>query len=117
VQSTTRDALLATGCVGALSAALGLTASLSLLARPVVVAVGVTAGLAVEALFVADTPAAELWERPAVQAASVVALVGGAGLAVWAGGPWAVAVVWWGLATYFLLLALLVAGVWNPKPA
>ncbi|QPV63614.1 hypothetical protein I7X12_02990 [Halosimplex litoreum] len=117
MQSTTRDALLATGCVCALSAALGLTASLSLLARPAVAVMGVTAGLAVEALFVAETPVVELWERPVVQVGSAVALVGGAGLAVWVGGPWAVAVAWWGLVTYFFLLALVVAGVWGEDSA
>ena len=117
MQSTTRDAILAATSAGALLAVLAVTASLSALARPAVVATGVGAALAVEALFVADTPAAELWERPAVQAGSATALVVGAGLAVWALGPWVVAAVCWGLATYFGLLGLLLAGVWGADPA
>ncbi|QLH82929.1 hypothetical protein [Halosimplex pelagicum] len=114
MQSTTRDAILAAASGGALLAVLAVTASLSLLGRPAVAAAGVCAALAVEALFVADTPAAELWERPAVQVGSATALVGGAGVAVWALGPWVVAAACWGLATYFGLLALLLAGVWSP---
>ncbi|ELZ22337.1 hypothetical protein C475_17533 [Halosimplex carlsbadense 2-9-1] len=117
MQSTTRDALLATGSAGALSAALSLTESLSLLARPAVAAAGIAAALAVESLFVAETPATELWERPAVQVGSAVALVGGAVVALLAGGPWVVAAACWGLATYFLLLALVLAGVWSPGSA
>jgi len=114
VQSTTRDATLAAVSAGALLAVLAVTAPLSTLARPAVAATGIAAALAVEALFVADTPAAELWERPAVQVGSAVALVGGGVVGVAATGPWVVAAACWGLATYFVLLGLLVTGVWAP---
>ncbi|WP_436910107.1 hypothetical protein [Halosimplex marinum] len=117
MQSTTRDALLAAASAALLLAVLAVAESLSLLARPAVAVVGATAALAVEALFVADTPAADLWTRPGVQVGSALALVAGAGLAVWAAGAWLVAAACWGLATYFCLLALLVAGVWEPEPA
>lgn len=117
MQSTTRDAILAATSAGALLVVLAVTASLSTLAQPAVVATGVGAALAVEALFVADTPAAELWERTAVQAGSATALVVGAGLAVWVLGPWVAAAACWGVATYFALLALLLAGVWGANTA
>ncbi|QLH77792.1 hypothetical protein HZS55_10975 [Halosimplex rubrum] len=113
MQSTTRDALLATVSGGALLAVLAVTESLSPLGRPAVAVAGVGAALAVEALFVADTPVAELWVRPSVQVGSAAALLAGAGLATWALGPWVVAAACWGLATYFVLLALLLAGVWG----
>ncbi|WP_436930378.1 hypothetical protein [Halosimplex halobium] len=117
MQSTTRDALLAAASAAVLLAVLAATGSLPLLTRPAAVATGIGAALAVEALFVADTPATDLWERPAVQVGSALALVAGAALAVWTAGAWLVAAACWGLATYFVLLALLVAGVWEPKPA
>jgi hypothetical protein len=117
VQSTTRDALLAAVSAAVLLAVLAVAESLSLLARPAVAAVGVAAALAVEALFVADTPAADLWTRPGVRFRSALALVAGTALAAWTAGAWLVAAACWGLATYFCLLALLVAGVWEPEPA
>ncbi|WP_123533242.1 hypothetical protein [Halosimplex salinum] len=110
----TRDALLATASGGALLASLAITESLSLLGRPAVAVAGVAAALAVETLFVADTPAAELWERAPVRTASVLLIVGAGALAVRAGGLWLVAAACWGLATYFVLLGLLVTGLWRP---
>jgi len=115
VQSTTRDAVLAATIAGALLAVLGVTESLSTLTRPTVAAAGIATALGVEALFVADTPAAELWEHLAVQVGSAVALVGGGGVALLVVGPTVVAAACWGLTTYFGLLALLLAGVWGPE--
>ncbi len=109
-----RDASLAAASGVALLAVLAVTESLSLLAEPRSAAAGVAAALAVEALFVAETPAGDLWERPVVQIGSLVALVAGGAVAVAVDGHWLVAAACWGLATYFVLLALLVAGVWNP---
>lgn len=117
MQSTTRDALLAATSGAVLLATLAVTGSLSTLARPAVAAAGVAAALAVEALFVADTPAAELWERRVVQVGSALALVGSAGVALLVAGPRVVAAACWGLATYFVLLALLLAGVWGADSA
>ncbi|MFC7139021.1 hypothetical protein ACFQMA_04110 [Halosimplex aquaticum] len=112
--SVARDALLAVVCGVALLTLLAVTESLSLLVRPGSAAAGIAAALAVEALFVADTPAGDLWERPAVQAGSVVALAAGGVVAVAVGGRWFVAAACWGVATYFVLLALVLTGVWNP---
>ncbi|WP_459191985.1 hypothetical protein [Halosimplex sp. J119] len=109
-----RDATLAAASGAAMVAVLAVTESLSLLTRPTSAATGVGAALVVEALFVADTPAGELWKRRKVRIGSAVALVVGAGVAVAAGGLWLVAAACWGLATYFVLLALLVAGIWDP---
>jgi len=115
VQPTTRDALLAGASGTALLALLTLTASLSLLARPETAAAGVGAALLVEALFVADTRAVELWERRSVRLVSVAVLVAGSILAAGVAGQWLVAATCWGLATYFVLLGLLVSGVWDPS--
>ena len=114
MDSTARDATLAAASAVSLVAALAVTDSVSLLLRPLSVGVGVTAALAVEALFVADTPAGDLWGRPTVQVGSAVALVAAGALAVAAGAVWLVAAACWGLATYFFLLALLLTGVWAP---
>ncbi|WP_415381202.1 hypothetical protein [Halosimplex sp. TS25] len=112
--SAARDALLAAVSGAVLLAALAAAESLSLLVRPGSAAAGITAALAVEALFVVETPAGDLWERPAVRIGSVVALAGGGIAAVALGGPWVVAAACWGLATYFALLALVLTDVWNP---
>ncbi|WP_135364051.1 hypothetical protein [Halosimplex halophilum] len=117
MQSTTRDALLAAASAAVLLVVLAATGSLSVLTRPGAAATGVVTALAVEALFVADTTVAYLWERPAVQVGSALALVVGGVLAVWTADPWLVAAACWGLATYFVLLALLVAGVWESASA
>jgi hypothetical protein len=115
VNPTTRDVLLAGTSGAVLLALLTVTASLSLLARPETAAVGVGVALLVEALFVVDTPAVELWERRSVRLVSAAALIGGAVLAVATAGRWLVAAACWGLAAYFALLALLVSGVWDPS--
>ncbi|MFB6139796.1 MAG: hypothetical protein ABEJ26_05110 [Halosimplex sp.] len=109
-----RDAALATLCGAALVAALAISGSLSALFEPASAAAGVAVALAVEALFVFDTPASDLWERPAVRVGSAVALATGGALALAAGGPRVVAALCWGLGTYFALLALLLAGIWTP---
>jgi hypothetical protein len=57
----------------------------------------------------------QLWYRPSVQALAVVAVfVGGVVLATLT-GPWVFGAVLGGLATYFLLLALVLTGV-VPEP-
>lgn len=107
-----RDAALA-GCCGAvLVAVLLVTGGTATLARPGAVLAGVFGALVVEAAFLADTPAAELWARPPVQVGAALALVGGAVGTAAVLGPVVVAVACWGLVTYFALLALTLAGYW-----
>ena len=110
-----RDASLALLCGVVLIGGLVRFDSLSLLTDPTALVVGVAGALVVKAAFVAGTPAGRLWERRAVQAGAVGALLAGAALVAWMAGPWILAAVCWGLATYFVLLAMVVTGVWNPE--
>ncbi|MGB9952442.1 hypothetical protein ACOZ4F_08580 [Haloarcula marismortui] len=101
-----RDAVFALLCGLVLLAYLRWTAAVETLQSGVAVVVGVAGALGVEALFLLDTPAASLWERRGVRTASAVALlVCAAGLAVLL-GPVVVAAACWGLATYFVVLAV-----------
>jgi hypothetical protein len=105
VQPHLRDGLLAvvvgSGCLAALVA----IDALGSLGRPVPALVGVGGALAIETLFLTGTPAADLWERPAIQAAGVVATLGGGLAAAWLLGPWLLAAICWGIATFFAVLA------------
>jgi hypothetical protein len=82
------------------------------LADPVAAVVGVVGALAIEALFLAETPAAALWERSYVRTVAIFALLFGAVAAAYLVGPVLVGAAVWGLATYFVLLVLAVTGVW-----
>lgn len=106
-----RDAVLAAASGAVLLGALAVAGSLASLADPGAAVAGVVAALAVEWLFVAETPAGTLWERRRVRAASVAALLGGSAALAWVTGPWILAAACWGVATYFALLALVLAGV------
>ncbi len=107
-----RDAALAACCTFVLGGVLAVGNWSWTLVEPVSVVVGVGGALAVEALFVADTPAAKLWEQPYVRSACVFALLFGAVGVASLAGPVLVGAAVWGLATYFVLLALALAGVW-----
>jgi hypothetical protein len=101
-----RDAAFALLCGLALLAYLRWTAAVGTLRSGTAVAVGVAGALGVEALFVLDTPAASLWERRGVRTAAAVALLACAGGLAVLLGPVAVAAACWGLATYFVVLAV-----------
>ena len=115
MKPTTRDALLASASGVVPLAVLAVTESLSLLGRVDAAVAGVGLALFVEALFVAGTRAVELWERRAVRLTVLAVLVVGSVLAVAVTGQWLVAAACWGLATYFVLLGLLVSGMWAPS--
>lgn len=55
-----------------------------------------------------------VWERPAVQAVSVVGVVVAGWLAVSGGAAWVLAVLAWGLAAYVALAAVVVLSGRNP---
>lgn len=114
MDSRTRDALLATASALLLAVALVATGRVASLWRPLSVGVGVVGALAVEALFVAETPVSELWARPAIQVGSALALLAGAASALALDAVWLVAAACWGLGTYFVLLVALLTGVWEP---
>lgn len=82
------------------------------LVDPLAAGVGVAGALAVEAPFLAATPAAELWESLYVRTACVFALLSGSVAAAYLAGPVLVGAAVWGVATYFVLLAFVLAGVW-----
>ena len=107
-----RDAVLAACCAFVLLGVLAVADWTWTLADPVAVVVGVAVALAIEGLFVAETPVAALWEHLYFRAASVFALLFGAVAAAYLVGPVLVGAAVWGLATYFLLLALALASVW-----
>ncbi|WP_424000434.1 hypothetical protein ACOZ4I_13640 [Haloarcula salina] len=108
-----RDAAFAGLCGVCLTGYLFLTGEAAALGSFPAAAVGVGAALALEAVFVADTPVRTLWERRGVRLASAAALVLGAlGLAA-VSGPLVVAAACWGLATYFVLLVLVLGGYWG----
>jgi len=107
-----RDAAVAACCGALLLGALAVTDAVDELSNPVAVAVGVLGAAAVEATFLADTPVADWWTRPWVRAASALVLLGGALGAALVVGPVVVAAACWGLATYFVFLAVAVAGYW-----
>jgi len=113
VSNLRRDAAFAGLSGASLLAFLVLTGDAAALASFPAAVTGVAAALAIEAAFVADTPVRTLWERRGVRLASAAALVAGAlGLAA-VGGPLVVAAACWGLATYFALLVLALAGYWG----
>lgn len=107
-----RDAVLAACCAVVLLGVLSVGDWTWALVDPVAVVVGVVGALAVEALFLAETPAVDLWERLSVRAASIFALLFGAVAAAYLVGPVLVGAAVWGLATYFVLLALALADIW-----
>lgn len=117
MSSYRRDALLAATALSTLLGLLIVERRAGTLWRPVVAVLGVLGALTVEFGFLRYATLTALWERPAAQFGSV--LVGIAG-GVWAYeivGPSVVAVLCWGLLTYFLLLgAVLVVGH-NPLAA
>jgi hypothetical protein len=107
-----RDAALAACCAVVLLGVLSVGDWAWTLADPVAAVVGVAGALAVEVLFVANTPAAALWEHLYFRTASVFALLFGAVAAAYLVGPVLVGAAVWGLATYFVLLGFALAGVW-----
>ena len=107
-----RDAALAACCTVVLLGVLSTGDWLWTLADPVAVGVGIAAALAIEGLFVADTPVAGLWEHPSLRAGSVSALLFGAVAAGYLVGPVLVGAALWGLVTYFVLLGAALAGAW-----
>jgi hypothetical protein len=107
-----RDAVLATSCGVVLLGVLAVGRWTAFLFDPLAVVLGVVGALATEGLFLADTPAAALWERLWVRSVSVFVLLFGAVAAAYLVGPVVVAAACWGLATYFVFLALAVAGHW-----
>lgn len=104
-----RDAAFAGLSGVCLLASLFLTGEAAALGTLPAAAAGVGSALALEAVFVADTPVQTLWERRGVRLASAAALVVALGLAA-VSGPLVVAAACWGLATYFVLLVIVLAG-------
>lgn len=113
VDEYVRDASLAATSGAVVLFGLARAGSLSLLRTPSALGVGVAGALAVEAAFVADTPAGRLWESRTVQVGGTTAFLGGVAALAWVTGPWILAAACWGLATYFCLLALVLADVWD----
>lgn len=74
--------------------------------------VGAVGALALE-LLMARFPGVSrrLWSQPCVQALAVAVVLGGGVLLAVVVGPWVFSAVLGGLATYFVLLALVLAGV------
>jgi len=107
-----RDAAVAVCCGAFLLGTLAVTDAVDELSNPVAVAVGVLGAVAVEAAFLADTPVADWWTRPWVRVVSALVLLGSVLGATLVAGPVVVAAACWGLTTYFLFLALAVAGYW-----
>jgi len=107
-----RDAAVAACCGVLLLTFLVVTDGVGELANPLVAVVGVFGAVVVEAMFLADTPVADWWTRPWVRIASAFALLGSALGAALVAGPAVVAAACWGLATYFVFLALAVTGYW-----
>lgn len=107
-----RDAVLAACCAFVLLGVLAVGDWTWTLVDPVAAVVGVAGALAIEGLFVADTPVAACWEHLSVRTASVFALLLGAVAAAYLVGPVLVGAAVWGLATYFVLLGFALAGVW-----
>jgi hypothetical protein len=108
VQSVRRDATIAGICGLCVLVGLSVLGAGRLLWHPFPVAVGVCGALLVEAAFLAETPVRRLWARPGVQAVCVVGLLAGGAAAAAVSGPWVLAAVGWGIATYYLLLAVTV---------
>jgi hypothetical protein len=102
-----RDGAVAACCGVVLLGVLAATDALGELANPL--AVG---AVVVEAAFLAETPVADWWRRPWVRIAGALTLVGGALGAALLVGPTVVAAACWGLATYFVFLAVALAGYW-----
>lgn len=101
-----RDAGFALLCGLALVAYLRQVGAVDTLWSASAIAVGVAGALSVEALFVLETPVASLWDRRGVRTAAAIALVVCAvGLAVFL-GPVVAAAAYWGLVTYFVMLAV-----------
>jgi len=107
-----RDAAVAACCGVVLLGVLAVSDAADALANPVAAAFGVFGAVVVEVAFLADTPVAGWWTRPWVRVASALALLGGALGAALLVGPLVVAAACWGLATYFVFLAVAVAGYW-----
>jgi len=106
-----RDAVLALCVLTVLLGVLLTENALWTLARPGPALSGLMCALFVEGVFLRADTVARLWERPTVQIGSTAALLIGGLLAYLAVGPPALAVLCWGLVTYFVLLvAVLVLG-------
>ncbi|SDM21871.1 hypothetical protein SAMN04487949_1314 [Halogranum gelatinilyticum] len=113
MNSRHRDGLLALvvgGGLLAVASATGLRAADLL--RPTALAFGCAGALGLE-LLMARFPerSIALWERRSVRVGSALLVVGGGGLLATTAGGWAVAALCGGLATYFVLLALVLSGV------
>jgi hypothetical protein len=113
VSSRRRDAASATAALlGLLGVALALDVPAGALLDPVPAALGVAGALALELPFyLVPERADRCWDRPGVRAgAAVGVVVAGGGFAVLF-GPRTMALLLAGLLTYFVLLALTVAGI------
>lgn len=108
-----RDGLLAAVGLAVLLAGSAATVGPGVLLDPAAAAMGVAGALALEAAFLryADR-LLPLWERRGVPAASLLGLLA-VGVAALLYEPRLVGALAWGLATYLLLLACVLAGVWN----
>ncbi len=109
-----RDALLAVVALSAVGGGLVATRTAAALTGPLAVGGGVAGALALEALFLRVDRLADAWDRPGVWATATLATVGVGAVALRAGGAVVAAALCWGLVTYLLLLAAVVAGVGNP---
>lgn len=109
-----RDAALAAGAVAALVGLLWATDATEALWQPAPAAVGVLGALVVELAFLRSPSLAALWERRVVQLGGVVAVVGGGAWVYQTLGPSAVAILCWGLSTYFVLLGAVLVFDRNP---
>jgi hypothetical protein len=76
---------------------------------------GVVGAIAIEAAMLRYPEATRaVWERPAVQAGSLLGLLAGGRTLVRHHGAWTAAACWWGLIAYLGMLACVLAGRNNP---
>jgi hypothetical protein len=112
-----RDAVLAAVALAVLLGLLVVDRTTGTLLGPVPAVSGVLGALLIELGFLRYPAITGLWERPAVQFGSVVAVVAGGTWAYGIVGPPVVAVLCWGLLTYFLLLGAVLAVGHDPLAA
>jgi hypothetical protein len=112
-----RDAVLAAVALAVLLGLLVVDRTTGTLLGPVPAVSGILGALLIELGFLRYPAITGLWERPAVQFGSVVAVVAGGTWAYGIIGPPVVAVLCWGLLTYFLLLGAVLAVGHNPLAA
>jgi hypothetical protein len=113
-----RDGLLACLALAGLDGYLRRVGERDSVRSPIAALVGVLGAVVVEAAMLRypETTRA-VWERPAVQAGSLVGVLVGSRALARHCGSWTVAACWWGLLAYLGMLACVLADRENPVAA